>query len=395
MAHPSPAPVPRRIEYIDGLRGIAVGMVLLYHSAWIDVGNGSGANRIHGLPLLYDVLVQAGTHGVDLFLVLSGFCLSYPALLKRRGGATSWFELRRFFARRALRILPPYYAALALLVAIGLLSTWLHLPRPPCMGSGLQLGDVFADFFLVQNLTGGYATINGSFWSLALEWQWYLVFPLLLLLCVRSRLAVLACCLGAAILWHTGTHDLFQLWHGTVAGALPARLFEFGCGIGAAWTVVHRDQCSRWARLALFLFLLFPIATTLPPVAALTAALFGLPQPVYGACFASLLLLIHYSFRLQRLFTARPLVGLGVCSYSVYLIHQPALQAAHMYIPDPFHSWVSAHLVALVLAVAAGVAFYRLVERPALRISARRAHSRRTADPAPIQQYGSVPVAAQ
>src|SRR6516164_4323804 len=95
----------RRIAYIDGLRALAVLLVVAHH-----IGE------------QYFPAVAAfglGRHGVDLFFVLSGFCLSYPTLerLARDGSAT--FDVAEFAKRRLIRIIPPYWAAIAALAVFG------------------------------------------------------------------------------------------------------------------------------------------------------------------------------------------------------------------------------------------------------------------------------------
>jgi peptidoglycan/LPS O-acetylase OafA/YrhL len=87
---------------------------------------------------------------------------------------------------------------------------------------------MLSHIFLVHNLTQYIYSVNGMFWSLGLEWQWYWVFPIVLLVCIRSRALALLACLALTVLWHLGTNDLWGM------GALPPRLFVFCCGIVVA-----------------------------------------------------------------------------------------------------------------------------------------------------------------
>ena len=112
-AEPTPAPTSKpRLEILDGLRGLAVWLVVVFHVwqiSWVDV------NAALRLPQGWDVsfLPATGFFGVDLFFFLSAFCLTLPY-------ATAWEvgtpapTLRHFFARRAAKILPSYYLALVL-----------------------------------------------------------------------------------------------------------------------------------------------------------------------------------------------------------------------------------------------------------------------------------------
>ena len=101
-----------RIAYVDGLRALAVIGVVFCHVAIL--------YRLPGDT--YNYLVQGG-HGVDLFFVVSGFCLSYPILLAMHNKGATTFDVSRFAARRLVRILPPYWLAVAVsAVSIGLLA---------------------------------------------------------------------------------------------------------------------------------------------------------------------------------------------------------------------------------------------------------------------------------
>lgn len=159
-----PAPKkPPRLPFIDGLRGLALLMVLVYH-AWL---HGVGAPILLSLPgFEVDVTAPAffGFAGVRLFVVLSGFCLTYPL-----AHGELRVDLGRFWRRRARRILPPCYVALAVFL---LLRALAHRPTEP--------GDILTHLLLIHNLFPQWLlSINGAWWTLALEAQFYLVFPLL------------------------------------------------------------------------------------------------------------------------------------------------------------------------------------------------------------------------
>src|SRR4051812_7699293 len=123
MIHTSPTPaletvlandgvsVRGRLAFIDGLRGVAMLSVLLYH-CWVHTIRAPILLALGRHHLDLTAPLHLGYLGVNLFLVLSGFCLTYP--LARIGVAEMNLDLRRFFRRRAWRILPPYYVALIL-----------------------------------------------------------------------------------------------------------------------------------------------------------------------------------------------------------------------------------------------------------------------------------------
>ena len=99
-------PEEKRVGYIDGLRALAVLSVLVFHSA---LSNPVAAAKGGVIALVF----TQGCHGVDLFFVISGFCLSYPVLKKVYERGSYQFDLCGYLARRVIRIVPPYYAAIA------------------------------------------------------------------------------------------------------------------------------------------------------------------------------------------------------------------------------------------------------------------------------------------
>ena len=170
-----------RIPALDGLRGIAVLLVMIYHFsyAW-----GFSASPV---VTVYARLSGVGWMGVDLFFVLSGFLIT--GILHDCRGRDGYFS--SFFARRSLRIFPLYYAFVLLVLP---LSVWLQTgDAAPAVAAlrdrgGWYLG--YAVNFMVA-LDGGWATSmphTEHLWSLALEEQFYLVWPPLVLLLSRRAL---------------------------------------------------------------------------------------------------------------------------------------------------------------------------------------------------------------
>lgn len=368
----------RRLTYLDGLRGLAVLMVLVFHAWMLGLSQVGGAFQLHRMATATpaNFLAAMGYQGVSLFLVISGFCLSYPALLGRTRGEHDWFSARRFLVERWLRIAPPYYAALLLFTLVpGLLSTpalermkWWVSPHPGIL-------DVTLHLLLLHNLLPQFAfSINGAFWSLGLEWQWYCVFPLFLLLVLRwpfkTLLAVLVTGLACRIVFHVYLYDAWSAYTGGYL--LPDRLFEFCCGIAGAKIVVDRVRIRvPWLVVAVVL------SVGLGCLAR--AELAGLPvlqnaHPLWGVAFMSLLLLGHDLPRLNAALSLRPLARLGAVSYSVYLVHQPVMMMVETLSP----AWVRASALQAPLGIAAGLGagflFYHLVEGPCMAYRARVLH---------------------
>ncbi|MET8638318.1 acyltransferase family protein [Streptomyces sp. NPDC004096] len=301
-----------------------------------------------------------GRIAVVFFLVLSGFSLAVsPARNGWRPGGVS-----RFLRRRAWRILPPYWAALA----FSLVISWLVVPAshtgPPTGRSVLVYGLVAQDMFTAP-------TPNGAFWSIGVEAELYLLFPLLLF--VRRRL-------GAVVLM-TAVTLLVAAGGLTAAGATPVEGDNwltphlapvFVAGLIGAGIVVASDRIRRlpWPRLA---------AVAATPVLALVAVkgsvwtvnhYFWVDLAVAPA-MTMLLAAVATGrpARLVRLLTTRPVRGLGDCSYSLYLIHLPIVMTVVRRIAPEFVSpglptfWFTL-AVALPASLSGAWLFARIFEMP-------------------------------
>jgi peptidoglycan/LPS O-acetylase OafA/YrhL len=176
----------RRIPELDGLRGVAIGMVVIYHAFLFHVV------PQHGSLLAYALTpVRIGWSGVDLFFVLSGFLIG--GILLDARDAPNYFST--FYIRRFFRIVPVYYATLAILFALSLVAR-SHPGTPADWGmDGILTLYVFPLF--VHNIWMAVCNTMGPgmlpvFWSLGVEEQFYLTLPLLVRFCTRRRLATLA-----------------------------------------------------------------------------------------------------------------------------------------------------------------------------------------------------------
>jgi peptidoglycan/LPS O-acetylase OafA/YrhL len=215
-----------RLDYLDGLRGIAVLLVLVFHVAerWPALAH----DRL-------GYLAGFGSRGVEVFFVLSGLCLAYPTLRARANGDRQPFDVRRYAARRIARIVPPYYAAIAVFAALSFTPLWRAAAAfaPHCLRATIPLRGTIEELLFVDR---AYPMHNLSFWSLAIEFRWYFLFPLALGLMLANARAFYAVLAGVAALDLSGkiaSNDL---------GALPSFLL----GIVVADAVVHeRSRPSR------------------------------------------------------------------------------------------------------------------------------------------------------
>ena len=221
------AGVAPRIAALDGLRGCAVLMVLFYHFMGPFTDTADFATK-GGLWVF-----SFGWTGVDLFFVLSGFLIT--GILFDAKGSERYF--RTFYMRRILRIVPLYYGALALI---------FFVPRFIASPTALRFTAPFSDqvwyWLYLQNfhrLRGGVGQITGHLWSLAIEEQFYLVWPLVIL--VLSRRRALQFC-GALVVMALSIRVVWVL----VLGELGWGIFWMthtrleGLAIGAAIALLAR-----------------------------------------------------------------------------------------------------------------------------------------------------------
>jgi peptidoglycan/LPS O-acetylase OafA/YrhL len=351
---------PARLTHVaalDGLRGVAVLAVLAFHShfSW----------------------ATGGFLGVSLFFTLSGFLITSLLLAERT--ATGRLRLRDFWARRARRLLP---GALLCLGAVGLAgSLGVYAPGTDVRDGLIASLAYVANWHAISGHTS-YATLFTSpsplehFWSLAIEEQFYLVFPLLALLSLGRgrRVANGTRRLGlvALVLWTTGTLlALFAPWSTNVVYySTLTRMPELAAGILLA-IVLFDPRTRTWRRPSGRGTTLVATTATLVTVLAFAFVTVGDPNvergglALFSILSACVLVGALQGGWLSRALSWPPLVALGAISYGVYLAHWPIFVA----LPQGrlgLHG-LGWHAVQLVLTFAAAIASYRLLERPIRR----------------------------
>jgi peptidoglycan/LPS O-acetylase OafA/YrhL len=358
---PKRSPQRHHFEFIDGLRAVCALFVLLGHT-WFQPSSGYYPQRwMNLLGLSY------GHLAVVVFIVVSGFVITYP-ITTRGDDVGSWLQ---FYKRRARRILPPYYAALVL-SAVFILATGQHKTGTVWDFSlPLTWGQLLTHFGMINNLPLGVpgGAIGYQFWSIAVEFQIYLLTPFLVLGIRRIGFwAVVALSLVAAAAFVL----LLPAWRD--AHVWFVGLFLFGAG--AARIVALRPE---WGTRAGYLGLL-----VLLPALAFTAkqgsAWFGRNLPwidtIIGAGAALLIAgLTVGSGRvlgaLKAALSLRWLVWIGTFSYSLYLVHAALLHAFWLLISKVSQPSTTLMFALLVLCapliVALSWLFFVAFERPFMR----------------------------
>lgn len=384
-----------RLPFLDGIRGIAILVVFLYHGIFATFGYDKlpwkGLFRSFDAPASFLLLTPLGYggFGVAIFFVVSGFCIH---LSHQRSSSGNWllFANKRFF-----RIYPPYLLAT---LCFFFLFPWGDVGRDGGSGA-IQL---FSHLAVVHNLdTRTFFGINGALWSVAAEIQLYALYPLLLLLVHRlgwrKALLVVASCeltLRLLIAWRAvvGAGDLpaaigfspFAFWFSWTLGAYlgecliakrTSRLFS----PRFAWVALIALLCPWFKPLSPFGFLLFAWLTAI-----------AIDRLLSGRW------LIPATSAQQRLWSH--LSSLGIISYSFYLFHLPilnqtrpllALASGGVAVP-PLLTY-AACLAWYPLIYLLALALHRLIELPSIRLGVllwKSWHPQAQASPAALPTRG-------
>ena len=371
---PPARPTLAHLDALTGVRALAALWVFAHH-AWLASGGKPVLIPLAGVHADLTPWFAFGWLGLDIFFILSGFLLTRQEWIRvdRAASGHSLAGSRTFLAfcatflrKRILRVYPAYYGCLTLLMALAAAHLYLRLPGR--LELLLHLG-------MMHNLVDAYvSTLNGVFWTLPFEWQFYLFFPLLFILLVRSGPWTLAIAALAIVLAAKGYVMLTS--DGTMHAQLPIRLdaFVFGMCAGrfAARTPLGRSQ----APIAFYAGLLALFSTPILFFDLATGNHYysfkGFVRPLWIQLGVILMLLGMTGERHPgvAIFGNKVTVGLGLISYSIYLLHVPVMELFIMYPPKlgalgamPFG--LPLVLVgAFPLVIAASFLSYKLIEQP-------------------------------
>ena len=363
-----------RLEYLDGLRAASSLYVVLFHA-----GLGFSPEQAR-LPVSIRNLQRALSFGHDavaVFIVLSGYCLMLP-VARAEGRMTR--GVASYFARRAWRILPPYFATLFATLLLLSLVPILETPTKTIWDDtspAFTTGPIVSHLLLVHNWFPDWThRINGPLWSVATEWQIYFFFPFFLLPIWRrfGALATLLAgfTLGCSLIWLApGAAGSINSWY--------LGLFALGMcasGVGFASRSLERTLRERapWGLLSLGLLLVVGLGITV--FIKRWFAFMPLTDSLVGAASAcALVYLTRYAARpahearplVLRVFESPPLVLVGRFSYSLYLTHLPIVALCYFglrrYELSPAATWTSLVLLSLPLALAFAYGFFLVFER--------------------------------
>jgi len=365
-----------RIVEIDGLRGVAVLLVLIWHFIGAVISPKLGAYA----GLVGSILIFGRT-GVDLFFVLSGFLI--VGILVDHRDAGNYFRV--FFARRALRILPPY---LLLLMVFWLICA--VAPENYYFGWQIPWWSYLTftqNWFIIKLNSWGPGGASVT-WSVAIEEQFYLFFPFIILLIRRNHLMSVLLSLGAlsaaarAVHFAAYPHNLFAPYVATVfrldglcAGGVIALLFrnsELRRQIELFRPLVARAQFACFSVIPVFLICLHSDP-------ARTMYYWG---HTYLTLLYSLVLvtvLLRHNTSISRLLSTACLRQLGTISYSVYLFHPLIIGLVFLSLrkKEELASITDAALLLAALVLTLGICsqLYGLIERKCVALGHRLRYS--------------------
>jgi len=349
----------RFIPEIDGLRFVAISMVVLYHLNGHLISKSTSYEHSGRVDWSCLVAMQ-GLHGVELFFVISGFILALPFAAHYLAGDQT-VSLRKYYLRRLTRLEPPYFAALLLLFV---LNAWVH---PGSIGN--SYGHLIATFLYSHNLVYGTpSTVMGVAWSLEIEVQFYLLVPIMTgvfaisnRLVRRGLLIFFALIATAARVVTLGHHSRLEL---SILGYLQFFLIGFLLAdiFVADWKGLPR-RSFLWDAVAVVGWLLL---------------LYGLHWPFFTHWIFPALLFVLYCAALRGrgahlFFSNSWIAAIGGMCYSMYLLHYEVISAVSRYtrhlgtsLPDTVYLIMQFALTGTAVVGVCGF-YFVVIEKPCMK----------------------------
>jgi len=371
------------MHVLTGIRGWAALWVFLYH-AWIFSDHPDLIVRLGANEFVLTPLVSLGGAGVSIFFVLSGFLLSLP-FAKWQAGLRERPETTHYLFRRVMRVFPAYYAQLLIL---SLLAAWL--PSQPGIDGWHDWGRHLLMLFTPPPL--GVTPINPVWWTLPIEFSFYLALPFLVFL-LRFERGWLILPLALFCMW--AWRHAVTIWMAdssiqervVASYQLPGSLDTFSMGMLAALLYVNRARLPRWlwspalanwlavSGLLLMLVAVYWLFYSRGQYWSDYPIFYGW-TPALALGTAAIIFAGANGGRLARALFGNPfMVFTGTISYSLYLWHHPILDWLHAV---PVLQGLGVYrlpvmvLVALPLTMAISAASYAWIERPLMNIGRRQ-----------------------
>jgi len=405
-----------RLQSIDALRGAAALGVVLYHAVF-QTPNAVPNNFFRWPVKLLQFGSSFGYIGVFLFFVISGFCIHLQWAKSRANGQSQSIQFGSFWRRRIRRLYPPYLIAFALFLLMAAFSVGINVTH-------FFVYDVVMHLLMLHNLDPKVCySINGVFWTLAIEEQLYLAYFLLLFLRTRWGWGpTLIICAAARVGWYFFGHAVWL----TTGFGLPvpegaaSHWFTWALGALAVEAAVGLIQLPKWCRnlwigglaivLASTISVLLPVWQKDTPLHDIAWILM---HPIWGVGF---FIVVNYAVQAERSWLARlPKPGvianrltrivprlvavtasIGVFSYSLYLTHELVIMQSWRFVTPRLPPMLNTLLIVVPATVAFAGLFFTFCEKPYMRKAVRRMdqqEERRPEEAPPIfaQNIGTIP----
>ena len=388
----TPPLINSRLQSIDALRGIAALGVVLYHAV-LQTQNAVPGNLFQWPVKGVVFLSSLGYVGVFLFFVISGFCIHLQWAKSRVSDNPQPIRFGSFWKRRIRRLYPPYLIAISLFLMMAVWSVGIDLTH-------FFVYDVVMHLLMLHNLDPHTCySINGVFWTLAIEEQLYLAYFLLLYL--RKRWGwgpTLLICGFTRIGWFFFSHFV---WLATGYGvpvpeAAASHWFTWALGALAVEAAVGLVQLPRWCRNMWLSVLAIVTASAIslalpytPKDTLLHDVSWMLMHPLWGFGFFVVVnravnAEVRWFERLRQPRLVTIAATIGAFSYSLYLTHELVIMQAWRFTLYSLPPILNTLLVITPATVGFAWLFYRLCEKPYMRKAPPKTSEQRVEEPAPV-----------
>ena len=346
-----PTQLRKRIPSLDGLRAVSIAIVLLAHA--------SGTRRLEFTPYAH-MLSNLGPFGVKVFFVISGFLIT--TLLLNEESVRGRISISNFFYRRAFRIWPVAYAFI-LVVALLTLSGKITVPSHNL---------IYAATFTMNHVQGEGTWWTGHLWSLAVEEQFYLVWPLICFLLVTTRARCLAC-LAMVLIAPVARITSYQ-YAPPIYQAMQSSLFFVGDAIAIGCLLAllgPRLKASPLVKnvIGSKCFLIVPLLSV-AMYSTLSSSLWPRFHLAIGDSISLLCIgatvwrLVHWRDFASKILNRRLFVFVGTISYSLYIWQQ-------LFLNRYSTAWINRFPQNILAALIASILSYYLIELPFFRLRER------------------------
>ena len=367
-----------RLRSIDALRGIAALGVVLYHGVGAHPTTPQGFFSYVALPFEY--LFAQGYVGVFLFFVISGFCIHLQWAKARAAGLPYQITFKAFWKRRLRRLYPPYLFALALYLGMMASTSGIDLTH-------FFVYDIVMHLLMLHNLDPHTCySINGVFWTLAIEEQLYLAYFALLFMRIRwGWVTALIVCAAARVGWFFLSYFAYRLYKVgiPVPEAAASHWLTWALGaisVEAAVGLIKLPKWTRDIRIGLVVLLAAVALSYVLPVLDQEGVVHDIGwlamHPVWGLGF---FVVVNWAVNAEARWRLRSripvlvsgLAFIGIFSYSLYLTHQLVVMVSWRFVVSSWSPLVNALLIVTPACVAFAYVFFRFFERPFMKAPAR------------------------